>query len=129
FCGDDIWCWIRMLGNNSRLVSGSGVLEGIGSLKFDNDSLMELDFGRRSIQMPIFRQTPLFTELEFARSLAVQFLPSLVLKETALYEGQLGISRKQWYEDFGVRAEPVVTWYHQLARSLKKIFASEYMLT
>lgn len=129
FSGDDIWCWIRMRGTDSRLVSGAKIFETVGSLKFDNDSLMELDFGGRSIESPIFRQTPFFTELEFARSLAVQFLPSLILKETALFQGQLAISGKQWYEYFGVQAEPVVRWYHQLARSLKKTFAKENILT
>ncbi len=118
-----------MRGNDSRLVSGVEVFETVGSLRFDNESLKELDFGRRSIQSPIFERKPYYTELEFARSLAVQFLPSLVLKETALFQGQLAISGKQWYEYFGVQAEPVVTWYHQLARSLKKTFAKDYMLT
>ncbi len=124
FVSDDSWCWIRRRDADSRLISGPFKT---GDLRFDSEKLVELDFGRSSVQTPLFRETPFCTEIDFPRSLAVQFLPSLILKGHMLTVGQLGITSKGWYEYLGIQAQSVVKWYQQLARLLKKTFLREYM--
>ena len=111
----DVWCWIRLFeAGMSRITSDPGDLD---ALSFDSECLAEIDLGRYEIQQPVFKETGYGVDLDFPRSLAVQFRPSLVLKKRMLTTGQLAISSSSWYEYFGVDAAPVQKWYRTLSIS------------
>ena len=48
------WCWIRLRGPGSRVVTDPGALDDVD---FRTKDLMELDFGRYAVQEPVFKKT------------------------------------------------------------------------
>jgi hypothetical protein len=119
------WCWIRLRGPGSRIVTDPGAFDDVD---FQTEDLMELDFGRYAVQEPVFKETGYGIDLDFPRSLVAQFIPSLILERRKLFVGQIGISSKSWYDFYGVDSDPIFAWYRELSRSWKKLFRDDSMV-
>ena len=87
-----------------------------------------MDFGRYAVQEPVLRKHGYGVDLDFPRSLAIQFIPSLILDGRKLLVGQIAISSKSWYDFYGVESSSVFAWYRELSRSWKKVFRDESMV-
>jgi hypothetical protein len=120
-----VWCWVRLLGKGSRIIE---VSEELDLVDFTSTDLIELDFGRGNVQDPVWEQTGYGVDLDFSRSLAVQFDPCLMIGGQELIKGQMAISPKGWYDFYGVNSESVVSWYKRLSKSWKKVFSREDMV-
>lgn len=120
------WCWIgRSPSHSSRMVTSPGDLDIVS---FDSEILMEFDLGRFELGKPVFKYVNERKLLDFNQSLAVQFIPSLILKTNQLTEGQLAISARAWYEDVGIDPAPLIGWYRELSRSWKRLFREDKMV-
>jgi hypothetical protein len=122
---EGVWCWVRMSSASSVIITSPNAVDEID---FETEKLVELDFGRDGVMKPVFTDTVSGIALDFPRSLAVQFIPSLILDDHLLTVGQLAISSKGWYEFYGVSPDPLLEWYRGLARSWKRAFDEKRMV-
>jgi hypothetical protein len=120
-----MWCWVRIRGGGSKIIYDPSAIE---DTDFGTKNLVEFDLGRAAVRQPVFRETPNGVELDFPRSLAVQFAPSLAIDNCILTVGQLAISSRSWYDFYDVNPDPVSTWFRELTRSWRKAFCDENMV-
>jgi hypothetical protein len=120
-----IWCALWHPGKDQPLYPAS--FETVVKLGFrgaHRDDIM-LFIGRRDIGAPVWRTTASSKrEIDFIRSRAIQYAPSLVVGERILTSGQLAIMRSAYYHDAGVDDASLKKWFAQMTGSLRRLASS-----
>lgn len=100
-----------------------GRLSDLGTFFTEGKSAVAPIFlGRSDISNgPIWRISAKGKELDFVRSLAIQFVPSVVAGDTML-EGRFDIHRASEYELVGVEHGDLRKWIAQLRRSMRSMW-------
>ena len=124
---NDIWCVLRKLPPNFGIeqVSGTEFLTDLQLVNADETGGLQLFFGRSDFTpRPIWRTTENGDrDIDFIRSKAIQYCPSIVVGKCVLLEGQLGIMRHGYYEEAGIDPIPVQTWFKEIALSFARLGA------
>jgi hypothetical protein len=127
---EDVWCVLRPWDAPPVVCPTQARFEL--ELKFDIDqgARYSLMLGHRElVAEPIWRVDGAGKrDIDFARSQAIQYCPSVIARGNVLLEGQLAIMNKVYYDDLGLAWEPLQKWFHRVARSLKRLRASGCVL-
>ena len=84
--------------------------------------------GRTGLSKPVWRDSPRGKELDFIRSQAIEFSPSLIVRESILLEGRLAIMRPSEYSLHGIDPNPLSRWYRPIRKSLTSIMTKDYIV-
>lgn len=113
----DLWCVAVYLGDKRPAVLDQRALEhlsfeaGVGPVR--------LCIGRTELAPgPVWRAAGSGSDVDFIRSRAVQYNPSLQHGNTLL-QGQLGIMRREYYEEAALAYEPLHRWFTSLTDSFE----------
>lgn len=122
---NDIWCVLRILPPMWRIeqVHDKGFLTTLPLRKADGIGGLQLFFGRRDLVPAPMWRTPENgdRDIDFIRSQAIQYSPSIVVGEHVLLEGQMGIMRRSHYEKSGIDPNPVNAWFNEVASSFARL--------
>src|SRR5262245_11309799 len=111
----NVWCYARRWPAIYWSVEADSLpLEGEFVGKDWSDLIFFL--GRRNFSSPVWENTPAVNQINFGRSLAVQYSPSLIANADTLLEGQMAILRAVSYDEAGIDASGLQRWYKQLAK-------------
>lgn len=116
-----LWCVVRFPGDESRLVSD---LSEIDRLPFVEPSCKYFDLflgNRELVETPVWRIAGDGREvIDLVRSMAIQFVPSLVVDNNVLLEGQMAIMTATYYRELGLDQGPLERWFARIANSFRK---------
>jgi hypothetical protein len=125
---DGIWCVVRRLPPNWQIeqVEDAGFLSNLQLKIPDEIGRLQLFFGRSDlVPTPIWRTAENGDrDIDFIRSRAIQFSPSVVVREHVLLEGQMAIMRLGYYEEAGIDPKPLRLWFRDVAKSFVKLKAA-----
>jgi len=97
--------------------------QDVVNLNFETKTEFEwaLFLGLKTLtKAPVFRPTPQGSTLDFVKSLAIQYVPSLVCAPDILIEGQLAVMRKFEYELAKLPWQHLFQWFRELTRSFRR---------
>ena len=118
---EHVWCVVDQFPPNRtiELVTGREFLYEIRFSKPDERGGMQLFFGRRDVApSPIWRTTEAgIRKLSLIASQAIQYVPSMIIGEQILLEGQMAIVRPVQYEEVGIDPKPIQKWFRQVTKS------------
>ena len=123
--GDRVWCVVRTLPPNwgIELVASARLLRQLSLTKSDATGGTQVFLGRKDlVPVPIWRtEDNGGRDIDFIRSQAIQYSPSVVVREHILLQGQMAIMRRSYYNDAGVDPKPLHQWFRQLANSFSEL--------
>ena len=90
------------------------------------DNNIVIFIGRRDISNIVWRNTKSGKRIDFIKSQAVQFVPSLTVRKNIVLEGRIGIMRDSEYNENDIDPTPVKKWFRTLNASLRSIMAKDY---
>jgi len=96
------------------------------SLSFEGHELeFHLWIGFDDLSPPVWRESAPYPDIDTARSLAIEFLPSFVHEHTVLLSGQIAILRKSQYKEAGIDPRPLKRRFDRFVQSLRNDAANE----
>lgn len=94
------------------------------SFQAEHEDHWMLFLGRKDmVQEPMWRETRHGREIDFIKSLAVQFVPSLDYHNQVLLEGRISIMRVEEYQREGLDSRALLQWFKEICRSFKRTIA------
>jgi hypothetical protein len=116
-----LWCVVRIPGAASRLIREPSE---IARLPFVEPSCKYFDLflgNRELVEAPVWRIAGDGREvIDLARSMAIQYVPSLVVDNDVLLEGQMAIMAATYYQELGLDQGPLERWFAHIAKSFQK---------
>jgi len=120
-----IWCVVRKLPPNWGIkhVTGAQFLTELQLTKPDETAGLQLFFGPSDfVPTPIWRIAENGDrDIDFIRSQAIQYCPSMVVREHVLLEGHMAIMRQGYYDEVGIAPKPVQEWFRHVAKSFVRL--------
>jgi hypothetical protein len=120
-----IWCVVGKSPPNRTIeqVTGTRFLNELHLTKPGEIGGLQLFFGPGDlVSSPIWRTSERGDrDIDFARSKAVLFDPSFVVRKQILLEGTMAIMRRVYYEEAGIDPKPLQRWFRQIANSFTKL--------
>ncbi len=130
FSEPGIWGLVWRYGEGYRYFPDG--LCDVENLQFggENEDELMLFLGRRDLaETPAWRATPRGDQIDFKKSRAIQFVPSLTICNHILLEGRIAILRPSEYQTDEIPSKPLLQWFRQVARSLYSLKAPGTILT
>jgi hypothetical protein len=131
-----LWCAVRDKTRHPYLWQQVHAAEAfaIFARRVPSSFAVEVALGRHELSAPVWSTVSLKTgeqydDLDFIRSQAVHIYLSLYAAEESerlLFEGSIGILRRDWYQAAGIDPEPLHQWYRQVKRRWWKMMDSRY---
>jgi hypothetical protein len=124
---DGIWWVLRRFPPNWGIsaVTGTELLNELQFTKVDDIGGLQLFIGRCDlVPSPVWRTTDVGErDIDFVRSRAIQYDPSLLVDEHILLEGQMAIMRRNYYQEVGIDPNPLRAWFREVATRFRKLHA------
>ena len=126
-----IWCVVRDFPWKREEIRDQADLD---RLQFTREPAFDLNIGLEALGTPVWHDVGQHEisgrrEIDFVKSRALRFEPSLSVDSHILLEGRIAISAPSWYEYYGVDHRPIFMWYRRVRRSLEAIMASNIAIT
>jgi hypothetical protein len=71
----------------------------------------------------VWLDTAVGRQIDFVKSMAIQFVPSLAYHDKVLLEGRISIMRVENYQQEGIDCAPLLNWFNALCRSFQRAVA------
>jgi hypothetical protein len=128
----NIWCWVYW----HPAEGGKGyepikTADDLKKLSFNTKYEGGLKFflGRTDLTNIVWRETlGGKKEIDFIKSQAIEFWPSLIVMDNILLEGRLAIMPPSEYTLQGIDPKPILRWYKEVRKSLTSMMSKEYIV-
>jgi len=125
-----LWCVVRFPGDSSRLASEPGEID---RLPFVEPSCKYFDLflgNRELVETPVCRIAGDGREvIDLVRSMAIQYVPSLVVDNDVLLEGQMAIMTATYYQELGLDQRLLERWFARMAKSFQSQCATAKLIS
>lgn len=123
----DVWCVRRWMPPNRKIerIQGSDSIHIHSFSTKDDTGGFELYFGNKE-----FADSPIWQtgghgsiDIDFVRSQAIQYCPSMLVQDSVLLAGQMAIMRRSYYAEAGIDPKPLYNWFIEVVRSFRLLAA------